>query len=88
MNEAIQPLKDSLRDHLERIKQPINAEIRSYPLPAAGCDAQYNHLIEQRSGLAKEIAELDSLNSKGALDKFIDGSAYIDEETANKVSQT
>jgi hypothetical protein len=33
---------------LERAKQTIDAEIRAYPRPISGCDAQFNHLLAQR----------------------------------------
>ncbi len=80
-NEITLRLKLALHEHLERIKQPINEEIRNYPLPAAGCDAQYNHLIEQRGQLAKEISLLDKIDMAPALGEFVDASAFLDEET-------
>jgi hypothetical protein len=33
---------------LERAKRAIDAEIRAYPRPISGCDAQFNHLLAQR----------------------------------------
>ena len=41
-------------DALMAEKQRIEAEIRSYPTPIAGCDAQYNYLLERR----REIQDL------------------------------
>lgn len=33
---------------LQVAKQKIAAEISGYPVPIAGCDAQFNHLLAQR----------------------------------------
>ena len=41
-------------DALKEEKQRIDAEIRSYPAPITGCDAQYNDLLERR----REIQDL------------------------------
>ena len=38
----------------------IKAQIRSYPQPIAGCDAQYQHLFDQRELLVEKIKDLDS----------------------------
>jgi hypothetical protein len=40
---------------LEAEKQRLYDEIRSYPTPIAGCDQQFNYLLEQQ---ARVIAEL------------------------------
>lgn len=38
----------------------IKAQIRSYPQPIAGCDAQYQHLFDKRELLVEKIKDLDS----------------------------
>ena len=43
--------KADIRAELDRIK----AEIHHYPRPIAGCDAQFNHLLEQRSALERAL---------------------------------
>jgi len=35
--------------------QCINEEIRAYPRPIAGCDAQFNYLLERREELEKLV---------------------------------
>ena len=35
----------------------VEEEIRSYPSPITGCDAQFNYLLEQRSLLLAELAK-------------------------------
>lgn len=39
----------------------IDDEMRRYPTPVSGCDAQYNHLISQRSAIAEALQALGML---------------------------
>ena len=41
-------------------KAALDAEIAAYPRPIAGCDAQFNALLEERARLAKELDEAQS----------------------------
>ena len=36
----------------------IQEEISSYPTPIAGCDEQFNYLLERRSQIRRELALL------------------------------
>ena len=45
-------------------------EIRSYPTPIPRCDAQFNHLVEQRSRLSRLLTDLEA-----ALDRRDGGAA-------------
>ncbi len=36
----------------------IQEEISSYPAPIAGCDEQFNYLLERRSQIRRELALL------------------------------
>ncbi len=47
-----------LRDALVRAKRSIDEEIRTYPTPIPRCDAQFNHMYEQRSRLAELLNRL------------------------------
>jgi hypothetical protein len=47
-----------LRDRIERSRDAIDAEIRSYPTPIPRCDAQFNHLYEERARLTR-LLQLD-----------------------------
>ena len=40
----------------------LTAEIRAYPTPVSGCDAQYNYLIGQRNSVAEALRVLDELH--------------------------
>ena len=47
-----------LRARLEERRRQLDEEIRGYPTPIPRCDAQFNHLYEER---ARIIAELEAL---------------------------
>lgn len=38
----------------------LDAEIRAYPAPIAGCDAQYNHLLAERQRIRRALGALAS----------------------------
>jgi hypothetical protein len=46
------------RSALEARRHALDEEIRSYPTPIPRCDAQFNHLFEERARIAKELDEL------------------------------
>jgi hypothetical protein len=72
-----------LRRLLEREKDAVAAEIAAYPRPIAGCDAQFNHLLERRRSLWDELARLESAGgnpSAGAAD-FLRSSTCLDSES-------
>jgi len=56
-------VEDPSIDELETEKRRINEEIRNYPTPIAGCDAQFNSLLEEQ---AKIVQELDRLRGSGS----------------------
>jgi hypothetical protein len=47
------------RARLETRKAELDEEIAAYPAPIPACDAQFNHLLELRAGLAAELKRLD-----------------------------
>ncbi len=49
----------ALRLRLEALKDTVAEEIRSYPSPISACDARFNHLLELRRSLPRELARLD-----------------------------
>ena len=55
------PIWQAIRRYLEARKQPVDAEIRAYPSPIAGCDAQFNYLLEERAKLSRALVRLDAL---------------------------
>ncbi|GBE44797.1 MAG TPA: hypothetical protein ENH05_00105 [Rhizobiales bacterium] len=47
-----------VRDRLEARRAALNEEIAAYPAPIAACDAQFNHLLERRTGLNAQLGRL------------------------------
>lgn len=46
------------RRRLEARKAEILAEIRAYPAPIAGCDVQYQALLQQRDAVVRDLSRL------------------------------
>lgn len=42
-------------DELETARELISEELRGYPTPVSGCDAQYNHLIGTRNAITAAL---------------------------------
>src|SRR5712691_8876736 len=84
---ALKSLWKEIRDDLRRSKQLIGEEIRSYPTPIPRCDAQFNHLYEQRARLARELDRIAALAEKnleredyiGLIERFIASAPYADD---------
>lgn len=73
---------DDIRAHLEAMRLAVMREIRSYPQPIAGCDAQIPVLWEQRDAISAELARLDAAArdpSPGAVDAFLAASPVLGE---------
>ena len=71
-----------IRDHLEREKLRVVTEIRSYPAPIPACDAQFNHLMQQRACITRELGRLDTAQRDAAdryrvIEEFIDASLCL-----------
>ena len=70
----------TVRLRLEQLKSDVAAEIHDYPTPIAGCDAQFNHLLEQQRALVAELARLDAVaaNGAGSVEGFLASSPCLD----------
>ena len=90
MKEAIGTLSitwERVKARLESERERVHAEIRTYPTPIPRCDAQFNHLIETRERLFRELARLDAavrsseVPDEGAarVEAFIDSSCLDDD---------
>lgn len=44
--------------HLVFAAEALTDEMRSYPMPVSGCDAQYNHLIAERNRVHAALTAL------------------------------
>ncbi len=48
------------RAELSTALRLLVSEIRAYPTPISGCDAQFNHLLEERQRVTSALAQLDA----------------------------
>ena len=72
---------NEIRLHLEGMRREAMREIRAYPQPIAGCDAQIPVLWERRDAISAELARLDAAmreTAPGAVDAFLAASPVID----------
>ena len=73
----------------------VEHEIRQYPAPIPACDAQFNHLLEERSIIPQEISRArpavnasESLSeARRALDEFIASCPYTDDFKFNRANE-
>lgn len=54
-----------IRLRLESERDRMHREIRDYPTPIPRCDAQFNHLLEQRDSIARELQRFDGVAASG-----------------------
>lgn len=69
--DRLDGLSRELQRWLTGVRASLADEIRSYPTPIPRCDAQFNHLVEQRDRLSRVLGGLDA-----ALDRR-DGGAEL-----------
>jgi hypothetical protein len=75
-----------IRVDLENQRDRINHEIGLYPTPIAGCDQQFNYLLEQRARISAECRQLKEAENQSlsgedplkVLDDFIRSSHTIE----------
>ena len=78
---------NEIKLHLEDRRRSLAAEIRNYPTPIPRCDAQFNHLYEQQSRLARELDRIGALSGKNPkredcielIERFIASAPYTDD---------
>jgi hypothetical protein len=91
--EVVQSAWTGIRACLEREKQQVYEEIRTYPRPIPACDQQFNALLEERARLARELERLDAACAEsltrgdpfGLIEAFITSSGYIDADAARRI---
>ena len=70
----------AVQDRLEARKAALNEEIAAYPGPIPGCDAQFNHLLEQRAGLNAELGRLAGMSEATdakTLKQFVESCPFL-----------
>jgi len=83
----LESMLNEIMCHLEGLRRALAAEIRNYPTPIPQCDAQFNHLYEQQSRLARELDRIGALAGKslkredcaGLIERFIASAPYTDD---------
>ncbi|WP_171236882.1 hypothetical protein [Ruegeria sp. HKCCA6837] len=53
---------DIARQELRLAQSALRREIADYPTPIAGCDEQFNHLLDQRERVRNALEALDKLH--------------------------
>ena len=74
---------EALRDQLKTRQARIVETIRDYPPPITACDAQFDHLLEQRDGIFRELKRLEQACQEGGgtgndIAAFITSSNWIE----------
>lgn len=78
-----------IKEYLEDKRRQIFDEIKNYPPPIAACDQQFNHLLEQREGIDRELSRMreaseensDSGDAIRSLVAFMESSCFLNSET-------
>ena len=71
----------------------VHDEIRSYPAPIPACDAQFNHLLEERDALSSELTRAREFMNKNAesedaqsfIDAFLNDSICLGDARKNEI---
>ena len=86
-SDRLQTTLGEIRRGLEERKRAIAAEMRGYPQPIAGCDAQYQHLSDQRAAIARDLSGLDRACTAGsdAGGAFIESSTVLDDDARRRL---
>lgn len=91
--DAVRSAWTRIRVELENQRNRINHEIGLYPTPIAGCDQQFNYLLEQRSGISAEYRRLEEAENQSlsdedplkVLDDFIRSSSTIEKGAGSAI---
>ena len=51
---------NTAKQTLEQARALIQDEMRAYPTPISGCDAQYNYLVGLRGSISEALRALDA----------------------------
>ena len=71
----------------------VRDEIRDYPGPIPACDAQFNHLLEEREALTSEIGRLRDLmaggtearDAAGSIDEYLTVTTCLSDATKDEI---
>ena len=77
-------VREGIRAALDAARVQVCAAIGAHPRPVAGCDVEFNRLLEDRTRIAQEIARLDSLG-RSEVERFVSESPDIDAATRRRL---
>ncbi len=86
-----QTVWQTIRAQLESARQRIIGEISNYPAPRPACDADFNHLLEERARISDELNRLHAAansapaNFREQIEDFIAKSNYLDDAGRQKI---
>ncbi len=91
--EAVKLVWNKIRTELAHEKARIYEQIGHYPSPIAGCDQQFNHLLEQQRQIVRELARLNEAENESltaadpikVIADFVRSSPYIDTVTEQTI---
>jgi hypothetical protein len=72
-----------LQDHLQSLTRALQDEIRTYPTPIAGCDQQFNYLLQKKRQLIGETCRINEALAHGDLPlarSIVQASEHIGED--------
>ena len=81
-----------IRAHLEDARQRLSTEISNYPAPRPACDADFNHLLEERARIADELNRVHHAASaapahvREQIEVFVANSSCFDDEDKQKIA--
>ena len=93
--ELVRSMWRSICADLENRRAAIHAEITAYPMPIPACDADFNHLLEERAKILDEMdiastasrKREDSGQAAVAIEQFIARSKHISEKTRHNLER-
>ena len=72
---------EEVRAALETRRDALNEEISAYPAPIPGCDAQFNHLLEERARINQELrrlkGEMGRTSGPSAISEFVESCPFL-----------
>jgi hypothetical protein len=82
-----------IREHLIAHKERIFRDIQTYPSPIAGCDAQFNSLLEERDRVGEAVRLLEEMRARfagpteslAAARDFVNRCPFFDSDTRRRV---
>ena len=89
---SLQSMWNEIGNHLEGARRRVQDEITHYPSPIPACDADFNHLLEQRARIGEELnrmraAAANNLSSADCalIEEFIRSSNYLDDAAKQEI---